>query len=77
MNGKLEKLTERLLVKLNPLNSVNTIFYLLFQRFDSQIVLKLNFGNLSSVFFANNVISDLSRQDGVEHRYKFHYTFVV
>jgi len=30
MYGKLEKLAERLLAKLNPANLVNTIFYLVF-----------------------------------------------
>ena len=35
--GKLEKLTEHLLTKRHPSNLVNTIFYLVFQCFDSQI----------------------------------------
>ena len=38
MYGKLEKLTERNLAKLHPPNLVNTIFYLVFQRYDSQIL---------------------------------------
>jgi len=37
MYGKLEKLTEHLLTKRHPSNLVNTIFYLVFQCFDSQI----------------------------------------
>ena len=42
MYGKLKKLVQRLIGKIHPSNSVNTIFYLVFSRFDSQIV-KLTF----------------------------------
>ena len=39
MYGKFEKSTECLLAKLHPSNLVNTVFYLVFQSYDSQIVL--------------------------------------
>ena len=38
MYGKFKKLAQRLLAQLHPSNLVNTIFYLIFQCFDSQIV---------------------------------------
>ena len=60
MDGKLEKLTERLLAKLHPPN-LNTMFYLVFKRYDSQIqCVKFNFGKcyLPSDSHTNTVMSD-------------------
>ena len=65
MYGELEKLTGRLLAKLHPSNLVSTIFYLVFEHFDSQIVKNsiLEASQLLSNSHTNTVISGVENRD--------------
>ena len=77
MYGKLKKIVQRLIGKLDLSNLVNAIFYQVFWRFDSQIVKN---STLDEVICYRIPIQTLqfqtalpTRQDGIENRDKAYF----
>ena len=81
MYGKLKKLVQRLTGKLHPSNSVNTIFYLVFQRFDPQIEKNSILEEVICYLIPIQTLSFLAalppRQDGVENHEKTYYNCIL